>query len=433
MPDRRIALVSDEVSSQALLDGSGGGLLYTYVEQISLHLAALGFDIDVVTRWENAAAPRTVQWAPNVRLVHVRSGPPKTLPKEELWRQIPAFRNALLHHMQDGSEHYDLLHSTFWTSGWVACELKERMNVPFVHTVHATDIADGRPAEAGIGPSAERSGVVQTITRLADRLIAQSHHERDRMARRYEADPAAISVIPPGVDTQRFRPMGREHARQALGLDPQGSIVAYVAPELDDGNVDAVLGAMSNLPEPHTSARLLLLRRGGDAMPAQLDGARPSNRRFSADDRIIDAGSPPNDLLWLYYGAADVVVVPGRATCSSTALEAMACGRPVISLPCGSAGADRLPGPAMTCDDAQALAENVGLILSDAVLRARVEAAGRARAEEEFAWSVIAQRTANVYEEALQGKRRPLDSQFQVETISGTAATHRSWTWTRGG
>ena len=133
----RIAFLSEHASPLAALGGADAGGQNVYVRELSRHLARRGYVIDVYTRHEDPGIPEIVTMESGMRVVHLKAGPVEALPKDELWPFMPAFRDSLLRFMERDEIHYDLIHSNFWMSGWVATELRRRLDIPVVQIFHA--------------------------------------------------------------------------------------------------------------------------------------------------------------------------------------------------------------------------------------------------------------------------------------------------------
>src|SRR5947207_3121163 len=237
---RRIALLSEHASPLALLGGEDAGGQNVYVDEVSRNLGRLGYAVDVFTRCDGPDLPDVVDWAPGVRVVHLEAGPRQHLPKDQIWPFMPAFRAGALRFMARDGARYDLLHGNFWMSGWVAAGLRRRLGIPAVQIFHAMGKTKQRHQGAADPSPTERIDVELSVVRAVDRLIAQCPSERAELVDDYGADPRKVVVIPSAVDVETFRPVPRDEARRALGLDMHELIVVYVGrmvPRKDARNV----------------------------------------------------------------------------------------------------------------------------------------------------------------------------------------------------
>jgi len=133
----RIALISEHASPAAPPGGEDAGGQNVYVDELSRALGRLGHTVDVFTRRDCAGAPDVRRWAPGVRVVNLTAGPPHTMPKDDLWAHMPAFRDAFLRFVLRDGARYDAIHANFWMSGWAGVELAPRLRLPIVQLFHA--------------------------------------------------------------------------------------------------------------------------------------------------------------------------------------------------------------------------------------------------------------------------------------------------------
>ena len=205
---RRIAMVSVHTSPLDQPGTGDAGGMNVYVVELSRRLAALGVEVDVITRATSSDLPPTVELAPGVTVRHVTAGPFEGLAKEDLPAQLCAFTAGVMR-IEAVREPgwYDLVHSHYWLSGQVAWLAAERWDVPLVHTMHTTakvknlTLADGDTPE----PVAREIGEAQVVA-AADRLVANTDEEAKSLVELYDADPANVVTVPPGVDLDLFRP-----------------------------------------------------------------------------------------------------------------------------------------------------------------------------------------------------------------------------------
>ena len=187
-----------------------------YVVELSRRLAALGVEVDLITRATSSDLPPAVELAPGVTVRHVTAGPFEGLAKEDLPAQLCAFTSGLMRlEAARPPGWYDLVHSHYWLSGQVAWLAAERWDVPLVHSMHTMakvknlTLADGDAPE----PLARAIGEAQVVA-AADRLVANTDEEADQLVELYDADPDQVVTVPPGVDLGLFAPGSRARARR---------------------------------------------------------------------------------------------------------------------------------------------------------------------------------------------------------------------------
>ena len=409
----RVALISEHASPTALLGGADAGGQNVYVDQLARHLARLGHAVDVFSRREAADAPTVLPWAPGVRVVHIDAGPPRPIPKDDLWPLLPSFRDALLAFALRDGVRYDVVHANFWMSGWVATELRGRWGAPVVQTFHALGATKRREQGAADPSPPARLAVETAIARTADGLIAQCPSERAELIADYGAPPDRIALVPAAVDVERFQPVDRAAARRRLSIPVDGPVVVYVGRLLPRKDVRNVVRALPLLARPDAPAPLLLVVGGATpepdpvATPEILELQRLATE-LDVADRIRFAGRrQPDELRW-WYGAGDVAVTtPWYEPFGLTPLEAMACGRPVVGAAVGGIAytvVDGVTGCLVPPRDPVALADRLDLLLARPGLRARMGAAARERVEQEFTWPTTAGRTAALYGRLVAGR-----------------------------
>ncbi len=434
----RIAFLSEHASPVALLGGEDAGGQNVYVDEVSRNLGRLGHAVDVFTRRDDPDAPEIIAWAPNVRVINLPAGPPRHLPKDDLWPYMPRFRDLLLLFMGRDGVRYDVIHGNFWMSGAVAAELGRRLGIPVVQIFHAMGKTKRRHQGDADTSAPERIAVEEGIIRAVDRVIAQCPAEQCELIDDYGAPRDKVVVIPSAVNTEVYRPVPRDEARRRIGLTWDGPVVVYVGrmlPRKDVRNVVRAFallsrryddGAPATGPHAQGGAPLLLLVGGETAEPDPVATPEIGElRRLAAEsgvaDRVRFAGKRQPDTLRDYYSAGDIAVTtPWYEPFGLTPLEAMACGVPVVGSAVGgltytiAAGETGLLVPPR---DPESLAAALRGLLDGPDARRRMGHAARARVEQLFTWPVVARRTAALYEElsavghqlsVVSGSGRPL-------------------------
>ncbi|HEY0738916.1 MAG TPA: glycosyltransferase [Herpetosiphonaceae bacterium] len=406
----RIAFLSEHASPVALLGSTDAGGQNVYVDELSRNLGKLGYSVDVFTRRESADAPEVIAWAPGVRVINLSAGPPRVLPKDDLWPLMPAFRDALLEFMARDGVHYDLIHGNFWMSGWVAADLRRRLNIPAVQIFHAMGMTKRRHQGAADTSPGDRVEAERAIVQGVDRLIAQCPSERDELVDDYGADPANVVIVPSAVNVQRFQPVPLAEARRYVGLDEQNLVIAYVGRMLPRKDVRNLVRAVGLLVQ-RTELPIKLLLVGGEtaepdpAATPEIGVLQTIAAELGISGRVHFTGQRQPDTLRYYYSAGDVVVTtPWYEPYGLTPLEGMACGRPVIGSAVGGITftiADGETGLLVPPRDPAALADRLHQLLIDSALRDKMGRAARLRVEQEFTWPTVAERTAALYKTLL--------------------------------
>jgi len=418
----RIAFLSEHASPIAALGGADAGGQNVYVNELSRNLARRGYAIDVYTRREYPSTPEIVEMEPGVRVVHLKAGPVKPRAKDELWPFMPAFRNSLLRFMERDEIHYDLIHSNFWMSGWVATELRRRSGIPVVHIFHAMGKTKRRHQQRVDTSPGNRIKTELDVIAGVDKIIAQCPNERTELIDDYGADPSKIALIPSAVNTSIFHPMARAEARQKIGLEAGKKVIVYVGrllPRKDIRNIVRALAVYIRQSEHSQEAPILMVVGGESENPdpiatPEIDELQKLARELGVSKHVCFAGKRQPELLRYYYSAADVVVTtPWYEPFGLTPLEAMACGRPVIGSAVGGITftiKNGETGLLVPPRDPEALAASLQRLLGQPELCRRMGVAARKRVEREFSWPIVAMRTGALYDKTL--------AERMVETLS---------------
>lgn len=427
----RIAFLSEHASPTAVLGGADAGGQNVYVDEVSRNLARRGYAVDVFTRRDNPDTPQVVEWAPGVRVVNLLAGPAQPRPKDELWPYMPEFRDAFLRFMEHEEAHYDLVHGNFWMSGWVATELQRRLDIPAIQIFHAMGKTKRRHQKKIDTSPGNRIKVEMSIVRKIDRLIAQCPNERCELVDDYGANPDKVVIIPSAVNTRIFRPVAREEARHKIGLDTEGKLIVYVGRMLPRKDIRNIVRALALLTKQNGSdtksslSPITLMVVGGESVEPdpvatpEIGELQKLATELGVLERVRFIGKRQQNVLRDYYSAGDVVVTtPWYEPFGLTPLEAMACGRPVIGSAVGGLTytiKDGETGLLIPPRDPAALAAALKRLLSQPEVSTQMGLAARKRVEREFTWSIVAMRTAALYETVLAER---MHETLPIETLS---------------
>ncbi|HEY8489457.1 MAG TPA: glycosyltransferase, partial [Dehalococcoidia bacterium] len=329
MAERRIAFLSMHTSPLARLGGREAGGMNVYVRELARRLAAAGFPVDVFTRRTDPAQPETVALAPGARVVHVAAGPAEPLEKGALPPYAAAFAEGVAAWAEGHGLAYAAVHSHYWISGLAGRSLARRWDVPHVVMFHTLGEVKNRARATEHEPNS-RIRAEALLAAEADRIVCAHADERDLLARYYGADPARVAVAPLGVDLGRFRPLDRPAARRALGLPAGGRVVLFVGRIEPLKGIDVLLHAVARLEDREEVTTLVV---GGDERSEpELHHLRELARALEIAPRVRFEGPVEHERLPRYYNAADVCVVPSYyESFGLVAVEAMACGTPVVA------------------------------------------------------------------------------------------------------
>jgi len=410
----RVAMLSVHACPLAKLGGRDSGGMNVYVRELARDLGARGIEVDVFTRWRERYDPRIQQLGPNARVIHVESGPIGYWPKMAVYEHLDQFGEKLLEHVAAEGKRYDLVHAHYWLSAKVARTLAEHWRVPRIQMFHTLGLVKREVLDEDIdGESDVRVAIEREAVRESAAVVAASTIELAELRQLYRADPSRVAVIPCGVDPEVFKPVRQADAREALGRDQCERLVLFVGRIEQIKGIDVLLRALGLLFQRHPDLRsdVCLLVVGGALDPG--DDAPETEkilelRRLVHEHRmeanVAFVGSRDQEQLALYYAAADVCAVPSLTeSFGLVALEAMACGTPVVGTRVGGLQTlieDGESGLLVPAGDDTALAEAIHAVLTDHRLRTHLSHGARERAER-FTWSRVGQRMTELYDKVL--------------------------------
>ena len=413
---RRVATLSLHTSPLDQPGTGDAGGMNVYVVETSKRLAALGIEVDVFTRATSSDLPLAVELSPGVTVRHIVAGPFEGLGKEDLPAQLCAFTSGVLRaEALHEPGWYDVIHSHYWLSGQVGWLAKERWGVPLVHSAHTLAKVKNALLAAGDRPEplARIIGEEQVVA-AADRLVAGTEAEVDDLVRRYGADPATVVTVPPGVDLDHFRPEpgGAGAARAQLGIASNAVVLLFVGRIQPLKAPDVLLRAAARLlaDDPGLRRRLVVVIAGG---PSGTGLAQPEGlQRLAVELGIAEVVrfEPPasRDRLADLYRAASVVVVPSYSeSFGLVAIEAQACGTPVVAAAVGglrTSVCDGASGLLVAGHDPADYAAAIRRLLDEPGLHGRL-AAGAVRHAGQFGWSETTAQLLATYRDAIAATR----------------------------
>ena len=307
--------------------GDGGGM-NVYIRALASSLARAGVAVDVFTRAEHPEQPPLVMVEPGFRVLHVEAGPCAPVPRHVLPDLVAPFTDRARALIEQRQRAYDVLHANYWVSGAVGHRLKHELDLPLVTTFHTLERVK---AEVGMASDAAlRPRIEAEVVRCADLVVASTVEERAQLVHFYGADPDRVEVVAPGVDHLVFSPGDRGAARRELGL-PDRPMLLFVGRIQRLKGADLAIGALAELHDPR--AELVIV--GGPSGPdgdAELAHLHAMVAELGLETRVRFVAPQPHERLVTWYRAADVCVVPSQAeSFGLVALEAAACGTPVVA------------------------------------------------------------------------------------------------------
>lgn len=394
-----LAIVSFHASPVARLGAGENGGMTVYVRAVCQELSRRGIPTEVFTRRTSAAGADRVRLAERSWVTRLSVGPAEEIEKGRLFDLLPDFTEAVLREQRRRRTHYSLLHSHYWLSGWIVARLRDEWRLPWFHTFHTlARVKNERAAEGAAVEPEHRIAVEQAIVRNCDRLIASSAEEADDLVRLYGGVRNRVSVVAPGVDLDLFAPRATGALRRQLGLGDRRVVVFAGRLERLKG-AETVIRALAILTAeggPNGTPVLIVIgedSHNGASESRSSGGERARLRelaqRLGVADQVRFVGAVDQATLAGYLSLAAVCVVPSYSeSFGLVALEAVACGTPVVAARVGGLPAivkDGLTGFTLVSRDPGQYAERIGRLLADEELRRCFSRRGRLIATQ-FTW-----------------------------------------------
>ena len=391
----RLALLSFHGCPVARLGEKDTGGMNVYVLQLAREFAAKGYEVDVFTRYHDPHDPKIVELEHGARVIHLDAGPLDAA-KEDLFNYIPMFIRELYDFQRSEETHYDMIHSHYWLSGGVGMSLSREWNVPHATTFHTLAKTKLR-ARVGEREPQLRQDIEALVMSDADGIIVSTEEEKSDVISLYNAPPHKVEVIPAGVNLDTFSPVEQDYARRELGIEEE-NIILYVGRIEPLKGIDILIRAVPLL-ECANDLRVMVVG-GNPSGDMEMERLKTIAEDLGIRNSVTFTGPVPQDRLPTYYSAADIYVLPSHAeSFGLAALEAMACGTPVV--------VSRVGGLKTFVDNAEtgylvpwrcpeAFAQRLDMLLANPDLR---DAMGRAAREKALSmgWDHVADRMLGYY------------------------------------
>ncbi len=386
--------------------GDAGGM-NIYVLESAQRMAAMGVEVDIFTRRTESDQQDIVEISKGVRVRYFDCGHGH-LTKEQLPAHIMGLSREFLKLIKQ--ENYDAIHSHYWISGKVAMPAAAELGIPLVHTMHTMarvknlNLAEGETPE----PMVRVQGETQ-IAAAAQALIANTDSEAANLVSLYEACPDIVHVVTPGVDLYTFTPgQGRNAARDVIGTPQDALVVTFVGRIQPHKGPEVLIRATSELVKhsPLLRGKLIVNIVGGasGANTAEVERLQELSTWLGIDDVVRFAPPVPRTELPQWYRAADLVCVPSYSeSFGLVALEAQACGTPVIATAVGglrTAVADGISGVLVDGHDPKAWSSVLARLLQEPQRRVLL-AVGAVEHASHFGWDATARGTLDIYDQVI--------------------------------
>ena len=383
--------------------GDAGGM-NIYVVEGAQRMAAMGVSVDIFTRRQSDQPAGIVEISDGVRVCHLDVGTAATS-KEDLPALIPdlarAFSDAV------AAEKYDAIHSHYWISGKVAMPAAKSLSIPLAHTMHTMarvknmNLAEGESPE----PMIRVQGETQVVA-AANALIANTDAEAASLVSLYQACPDNVSVVSPGVNLSTFTAgAGRKSAREAIGLPTDAHILAFVGRIQPHKGPEVLIRAVAEMlsHSPHLRPKLITIIMGGASGGGlgEVERLKDLVSWLGISDVVRFEKPVPRVDLPQWYRAADLVCVPSYSeSFGLVALEAQACGTPVVASAVGglrTAIADGISGVLVDGHDPRAWSSVLARLIQEPQRRVLLSM-GAVEHASHFGWDATARGTLDIYD-----------------------------------
>lgn len=423
-PRQAIALISDHGDPAREIGKDEVDGQTVYVRRVGEALAKLGWQVDIFTRKVNPEDPAIVELAPHCRTIRLVAGPQEFLTRDQVFSHMPEFVAAFQKFQSKEGTNYPLVHTNHWMSAWVGMQLRHQHNIQLVHTYHSLGAEKYqslplRPALAEI-----RLEVETQILETATCVVATSPQEATTL-RELVSTAGTVEVIPCGTDTEVFHTMPKAEARATLGLAQDEAVLLYVGHFDRQKGLETLVHACAQLKagiehQPLTPDGVpVAYNLNPDKLRLVIVGGHDPDHADDSERQRIEAliaelglaaqttfvGQVSQGTLPLYYTAADVCVIPSHyEPFGMVALEAMACGTPVVASAVGGLKFTVIPeetGLLVPPQDVEAFAQAIDRILSDELWARKLARQAPIRVQQNFSWTGVAAQLSNLYRRLL--------------------------------
>ncbi len=387
--------------------GDAGGM-NVYVIETAKKMAQSGVQVDIFTRANKPGLPTSVDIADGVTVKHLEVGPHAGLSKEELPGQISALTSEFMKlQKQLPKNHYNILHSHYWISGQLGWMISEQTGIPLIHTMHT--MAKGKNLNLAVGekpePKIRALGEAQVV-KASTGLIANTDAEAASLVSLYDACPDNVFVVAPGVDLQTFSPGdGKDLARKKLNIAPDAILLTFVGRIQPHKGPDVLIRSVAEMVthSPHLKAKLALVIMGGPSGAGldELDKLKALAKFLKIEEITHFVDPVPRIELPDWYRASDLVCVPSYSeSFGLVALEAQACGTPVVATAIGglrTAVSDGISGSLVDGHDPRAWSAVISRLIAEPQRRLLLSM-GAVEHASHFGWENTARKTLEVYD-----------------------------------
>ncbi len=433
----RIAILSENASPLCTAGSSNCGGQSAYVANLAQQMAQMGHTVDVFTAQKSSHFPQIHEWLPQIRVIQI---PVETMIDENQLHlhEISQWMKNFIH---AHGFHYDLMHANYWTSGMIAQELKDSLQIPFAMTFHSLGKIRRFYENSSSALLEFRILSEELLVKEADALIAECPQIFEDLRSHYQAPVEKMSILPYGFNSVEIHPVEKDKAREILKLDLNEKILLQVGRITPRKGLDIALKGLARLKQKHKIAAKLVIVGGeteGSVSSADTEIFKLQKlaKELQIENSVQFVGRCKREDLKLYYSAADVfVMTPSCESFGLTALEAMACGTPVIGSNIGGLKftvVHEQTGYLVPTEHPDALAQRLNQILTTPGLLKEMSILAQRRAHQHFTWTKVARQMNSLFEKmvqksVLQKKEKRTSAQTNLDrTTSEKNRSHAS-------
>ena len=392
---KKVAVLSIHTCPINNLGEKHSGGMNVYIESLYKELSDYRCSIDIYTKSHKSHPEEIIQISPSLRVIHV-NGIPENVGKNDAFEHLPDVERSIEDFVSNNTIRYDIMHSHYWLSGYVGLSLSDKWKIPHVSTFHT--LAQKKIlARVGEYETTERLAVESTMADKSDSIIISTQDEADTIKDIYNISIDKLNVIPAGVDLNLFKPKNKCESKKLLGLNTEKTILAVARLEPLKG-LDILISAIYKI-ENNSDITLLI---AGDYLNNQIEFRRLQTiiNGLKLTENIKFLGNIQHNKMPLYMSAADVLVMPSYyESFGLAALEAMACGTPVITS--RNSGAKTFieqgtSGYLIPWNCPEHYAERLEILLKNPILRANMGQKATIQANK-LSWNTAATKTDLVY------------------------------------
>ena len=405
-PIKRIAYISVHGCPYRRLGEKDAGGMNVYILAMAKELGKMGISVDVYTRVHDVNGPQVFELGENARVIHLQAGPLDE-EKNDIYQHIPTFTAELIRYAEANDLHYDLIHSHYWLSSDVSAELKKRWNIPVITMFHT--VAElKKMSRWGEQEPDIRLEVERRAMKDSDLIITSNPDDRAHLMRLFDVESNRLVVLPCGIDTERFKPVDRDKARKELSIQAKDKVLIFVGRLEPLKGIDTILMAIADIADK-SNLKFLIVGGNPDTDPeaSRLLGIA---KTLKIDRLVTFTGSVSHEKLATYYSAADVCLVPSYyESFGLVAVEAMACGTPVIASMVGglkTTVVDGHNGYLIPWRCPEAFTERIEMLINNRPLR---DSLGNQAKEsiERLVWDRVAEQVLSAYQSCLDKYMEP--------------------------